>query len=76
MMIHGIYVRTKPTHKWYLFSTTKSAESAVKELAVAIQIAKIGGNDSGEAAIQVFESPLFIPELLSEIKDQKLIGFN
>jgi hypothetical protein len=75
-MIHGIYVRTKPTHKWYLFSTTRSAEAATKELAVAKEIAKIGGNELGEAAIQVFETQLFIPELLSEIKEQKLIGFN
>lgn len=75
-MIHGIYVRTKPTHKWFLFSTTPSAEAATKELAVAMVIAKIGGNDQGEAAIQIFESQLYIPELLSEIKEQKLIGFN
>jgi hypothetical protein len=76
MMIHGIYVRTKPTHKWYLFSVTKSAEAATKELVVAEQIAKTGGNETGEAVIQIFESQLFIPELLSEIKEQKLIGFN
>ncbi len=76
MMIHGIYIRTKPTHKWYLFSTTKSAESATKELAVAVQVAKIGGNEFGEAAIQVYESELFIPELLTEIKEQKILGFN
>jgi hypothetical protein len=75
-MIHGIYVRTKPTHRWYLFSTTRSAEVATKELAVAQQHAKTGGNDQGEAVIQVFESLLFIPELLTEIKDQKQIGFN
>lgn len=75
-MIHGIYVRTKPTHRWYLFSLTKSAEAATKELAVAMQIAQKGGNDQGQAAIQVFNSELFIPELLTEIKEQKSIGFN
>jgi len=75
-MIHGIYVRTKPTHKWFLFSITKSAETATKELAIAMQLAKNGGNEQGEAAIQVFSSELFIPELLTEIKEQKPIGFN
>ena len=75
-MINAVYIRTKPTHKWHLFSTTPSAEVAIKELAVAQEIAKIGGNDQGEAAIQVFESKLFIPELLSEIKEQKSLGFN
>lgn len=75
-MIHGIYIRLKPKKKWFLFSTTKSAESASKELAVAIQVAQTGGNEQGEAAIQVYESELFIPELLTEIKDQKALGFN
>lgn len=75
-MIHGIYIRSKPTHKWHLFSVTKSAESANKELTVAMQFAQIGGNDKGEAAIQTFESQLFVPELLTEIKEQKAIGFN
>lgn len=75
-MIHGIYIRLKPTKKWFLFSTTKSAESATKELVVAMQVAKVGGNDLGEAAIQVYESELFIPELLAEIKEQKPLGFN
>lgn len=75
-MIHGIYVRSKPTHKWYLFSTTRSAEAANKELAVAKEHVKTGGNEQGEAVIQTFQSLLFVPELLSEIKEQKAIGFN
>lgn len=75
-MIHGIYVRTKPNHKWHLFSITMSAEAASKELAVAVQAAKKGGNEQGQAAIQVFDSQLFIPELLNEIKEQKAFGLN
>jgi hypothetical protein len=75
-MIHGIYLRTKPKHKWHLFSTTASAEAASKELVVAMEIAQKGGNDQGQAAIQVFDSRLFIPELLNEIKEQKPLGFN
>jgi hypothetical protein len=75
-MIHGIYVRTKPTHKWYLFSITRSAEVATQELALATEQAKKGGNEQGEAVIQVFDSVIFIPELLTEIKEQKILGFN
>lgn len=75
-MIHGIYFRSKPKHKWSLFSVTRSAEAAVKELQVAIQEAQKGGNERGEAAIQVFDSSIFIPELLTEIKEQKALGFN
>ena len=75
-MIHGIYVRTKPTHKWYLFSVTLSAEIAIRELQQATQQAQKGGNILGEAAIQIFESQLFVPELLGEIKEQKALGLN
>jgi hypothetical protein len=75
-MIHGIYFRTKPKNKWHLFSVTLSAEAANMELEVATKEAQKGGNDQGRAAIQVFESPLFIPEMLSELKEQKPLGFN
>lgn len=75
-MIHGVYIRTKPKHKWYLFSITPSSETATKELQQAIREAQKGGNILGEAAIQVFDSQLFIPELLSEIKEQKALGLN
>lgn len=75
-MIHGVYIRTKPKYKWYLFSITPSSETATKELQQAIREAQKGGNILGEAAIQVFDSQLFIPELLSEIKEQKALGLN
>jgi hypothetical protein len=75
-VIHGIYFRSKPKNKWSLFSITQSAETAVKELQVATQEAQKGGNELGEAVIQVFDSQIFIPEILSEIKEQKALGFN
>lgn len=75
-MIHGIYIRSKPANRWHLFSITLSAEAAVKELEIAIKEVQKGDNLSGQAAIQVFDSSLYIPELLTEIKERKAIGFN
>lgn len=75
-MIHGIYLRTKPKNRWHLFSITLSAEAATKEVEVARQEAQKGGNELGEAAIQTFDSVIFVPELLSEIKERKALGFN
>lgn len=75
-MIHGIYVRTRPKHKWHLFSITWTAEAANKELENALQEATKGGNEQGEAAIQIFDTSLFIPEMLSEIKERKSLGVN
>lgn len=75
-MIHAIYIQSKPTHRWYLFSITRSAEAASKELMLATYEVQKGGNERGQAAIQVFDSQLFVPELLSEIKEQKPLGFN
>jgi hypothetical protein len=75
-MIHGIYFRSRPKNRWLLFSITASAEAAAKELLVATQEAQKGDNRLGEAAIQVFDSSIFIPEMLTEIKDRKALGFN
>jgi hypothetical protein len=75
-MIHAIYIKSRPKNKWYLFGITVSAEAAAKELELAVQEAQKGGNDQGEAAIQVFDSPFFIPQLLSEIKERKSLGLN
>jgi hypothetical protein len=75
-MIHGIYIKSRPTHKWHLFSITLSAEAAAKELEEAIKEAQKGDNILGQAAIQTFDSSLYIPELLTEIKDRKALGLN
>ena len=75
-MIHAIYIKSRLTHKWHLFSITTSAETATKELKSAITEVQKGGNEQGQAAIQVFDSILFIPQMLDEIKEQKVLGFN
>ena len=75
-MIHGIYTRNKPTSRWHLFSIALSTEAALKELEEAIKEAQKGDNTLGEAAIQVFDSSLYIPQLLTEIKERKALGLN
>jgi hypothetical protein len=75
-MIHGIYIRSKPANRWHLFSITLSAEAAAKELEEGIKEAQKGDNLQGQAVIQIFDSALYIPELLTEIKERKALGFN
>jgi hypothetical protein len=72
-MIHGIYLKSKPTSKWHLLTIKLSAQSALKESNLALNKAKLEGNENAEVAIQVFESYFYIPEILQEVKDQKLI---
>lgn len=72
-MIHGIYIKSKPKNKWHLFSIALTAEAATSEVNEALKKAKKEGNEQAEAAIQIFDSILFIPELLSEIKSVKLL---
>ena len=47
-MIHGIYIRSKPEHKWLSFLITRSAEAAVKELQMAIKEVQKGDNARGK----------------------------
>lgn len=70
-MIHGIYVKNRPKGKWHLFSTTISAEAANYDSNIALKQAKLAGNDNAEVGIKVFDSNFYIPELLTEIKEQK-----
>lgn len=70
-MIHGIYIKSKPKGKWHLFSTTKSAETASAESIIALKQAKLAGNDDAEVGIKTFDSDFYIPEFLTEIKEQK-----
>lgn len=72
-MIHGIYMKTKPNSKWHLLTIKISAQSALKESDLALTKAKQQGNENAEVAIQVFDSYFYIPEILQEVKDQKLI---
>lgn len=70
-MIHGIYLKTKPKNKWHLVSYAASAEAATLELEVVKKQAIKEGNEEAEVAIQVFDSLFWIPEYLTEVKEQK-----
>lgn len=72
-MIHGIYVKSRPKGKWHLVSVTLSPENAKHEQDAILEQAKIEDNNKIQACIQSFESSLFIPEMLTEIKEQKLL---
>lgn len=70
-MIHGIYLKTKPKNKWHLVSLAISAEAANMELETFKKQAVEEGNDHAEVAVQVFDSLFWIPEYMTEIKEQK-----
>lgn len=70
-MIHGIYLKNRPKSKWHLYSVAISAEAANYDLDLALKQAKSAGNENAQAAIRIFDSAFYIPELLTEIKEQK-----
>lgn len=70
-MIHGIYLRSRPKNKWHLVSLAVSAEAANSELKTFKNQSIKDGNDEAEVAVQVFDSPFWIPEYMNEIKEQK-----
>jgi hypothetical protein len=70
-MIHGIYLKSKPKNKWHLVSLAISAEAANLELDLCKQQAIQEGNERAEVAVQIFESAFWIPEYVTEIKEQK-----
>ena len=72
-MIHGIYLRSKPKNKWHLVSQTISPEMANKEVETFKKQAAKEGYEEAEVAIQTFDSALFVPETLTEIKERKVL---
>lgn len=70
-MIHGIYLKNRPKSKWHLYSVAISAEAANYDLDLALKQAKDAGHDNAEVAVRIFDSAFYIPELLTEIKEQK-----
>lgn len=70
-MIHGIYLKSRPKGKWHLFSIAISAEAANYDSSEALKQAQLSGNDNAEVGIRIFDSNFYIPELLTEIKEQK-----
>jgi hypothetical protein len=72
-MIHGIYLKSRPKGKWHLYSLAMSAEAASYDSNIALKEAKRQGNESAEVGIKTFDSSFYIPELLTEIKEQNPI---
>ena len=70
-MIHGIYLKTRPKNKWHLVSYSTSAEMANIESEKIKKQANEEGNERAEVAVQVYDSLFWIPEYISEIKEQK-----
>ncbi len=73
MMIHGIYLKTRPKGKWHLVSVAVSPETASLESDEVLKTALSQGNEFAQSAIQTYDSSLHIPELLSSVKEQKLL---
>lgn len=72
-MIHGIYIKSRPKASWHLVSVAISSEAANYDLDKFLQQAKNEGNEQAEAAVQTFDSSFYIPEILHEIKSQKIL---
>lgn len=73
MVIHGIYLKTRPKGKWHLVSVSVSPETANLESDEALKLARSQGNEQAQSAIQAYDSAFHIPQLLSDIKEQKLL---
>jgi hypothetical protein len=58
-------------NKWHLVSLAISAEAANLELETFKKRAVDDGNERAEVAVQVFDSLFWIPEYMTEIKEQK-----
>jgi hypothetical protein len=70
-MIHAIYIKSKPKNKWHLVSLAESAEAANMELETFKKQAVEEGNERAEVAVQIFDSLFWIPQYMTEIKEQK-----
>lgn len=73
MVIHGIYLKSRPKGKWHLISVAISAEAAQLEIDETLKIALRQGNEKAEAGVQIYDCAFHIPELLSDLKDQKIM---
>lgn len=73
MIIHGIYLKTRPKGMWQLMSVVVSPESASLESNEVLKNAINQGNEYAQSAIQTYESGFHIPEFLYNVKEQKLL---
>jgi hypothetical protein len=72
-VVYGIYKKSKPKSKWYLISVAVSAEATNKEINDLKNKAISEGNEAVEFGSQLFDSQLWMPEFIKELKDQKPI---
>jgi hypothetical protein len=70
-MIHGVYLKNRPTAKWHLVSLTSSPEAANWDIDQLKKQALLEGYENAEVGIQSFESNFYIPEFLTELKEYK-----
>lgn len=73
IMIHAIYTRSKPTHKWHLVSVALSQEIVSQDLDSLRKQAQLIGSYEQEAVVQTFDTAFNIPEYLTVIKERKLL---
>lgn len=71
LMIHGIYLKSRPKGKWHLVSVAISPEAANHDITEVLKQAQLEGNEQAEVAAQLFDSAFWIPEFLSEVKQAK-----
>lgn len=67
-MFHGIYLKSKPKNKWFLYSIAASQEAANYDLNEALKQAHSEGNEEAEVACQTFTNGFYVPEILNKIE--------
>lgn len=72
-MIHGVYIKNKINSSWHLVSLTVSIESAKKDALVFREQSEKEGNENAEIIIKTFDSTFYIPEIMRDIKPQKIM---
>lgn len=75
-MVHGVYIRSRPTSLWHLISVVSSGALAEQDKKTILAEAFKHGNSEAQTAIQTFESVFFIPECLKEIKEDNKLLYN
>ena len=68
-MFYCVYVKSRPKSKWRLVSIATSSDAAAHDMEEALNKAYLSGFAEAKVAKQFFESPLWIPQYLTEIKE-------
>jgi hypothetical protein len=72
-MYHGIYLKSKRKSKWMLFSIAISPIEASDKIKKALSQAEKEGFEEAEVAVKIFDCFDYIPEMLTEVKDQGVL---